>query len=72
VSSHRLNPSKAGDWYVLIGRYDAEFVARLKEVVPHQHREWREVAKLWRVRPEYVEPVRELIGEFYGSEKAEG
>lgn len=72
MSRHRLNPSQAGDWYVLIGRYSAEFVARLKEAVPHTHREWRSVAQLWRVRPEYEDVVQELIEEFYGSEEAAG
>lgn len=67
MSGHRLNQSKAGDWCVLIGRYDEKFIAALKDIVPHTHREWRSVAQLWRVRPEYADAVQDLIEETYGS-----
>ncbi len=61
--SHRLSPTPKGDWLVLIGPYDANLVERLKEAVPSSGREWRPVAKCWRIRKEYGDAVQELIGD---------
>jgi len=61
MPARRLSPSAKGDWYVLVGRYDEAFVAALKDVVPSHGREWRSVAGLWRIRPEFHDVVQALI-----------
>ncbi len=62
MSAHKLNPSRSGEYYVLVGPYDEALVAKLRELVPPTHREWRPVAKCWRIREPYDQTVRDLIG----------
>lgn len=59
--SHRLSKSAKGDWYTLVGPYDADLVARIRSEVPATHREWRPVAKCWRIWPPYHEAVQSAI-----------
>jgi hypothetical protein len=61
VTTHRLSPSRKGDWHVLIGPYDADLVADLKRAVPSSGREWMPVSKCWRIAPGYVGIVQGLI-----------
>ncbi|MGH1344374.1 MAG: hypothetical protein ACRBN8_22635 [Nannocystales bacterium] len=63
MSAHRLNKSVRGDHYVLIGPYDQALISKLRELVPATHREWRPVAKCWRIREPHDQTVRDLIGE---------
>ncbi len=59
---HRLSKSQKGDWWTLVGPYDPVLVSRLTTEVPPSHREWRPVAKCWRILPPYDAVVRRLIG----------
>lgn len=59
--THRLNKSAKGDWYVLVGPYDADLVEDLKREVPASGREWMPVAKCWRIAPDYCDVVQGLI-----------
>ncbi len=61
MSTHKLNKAASGGHYVLIGPYDAELVAFLKSNVPASHREWRGVAKCWRIHEPYDQVVRDRI-----------
>lgn len=64
---HRLTPSKSGDHHVLLGPYDEGLVAELKRKVPASHREWRPVAKCWRIRDPFDQTVRDMLAEREGS-----
>lgn len=61
--THRLNPSRNGQYFVLVGPYDAELTAKLKERVPPSHRQWRPVAKVWRIYEPYDQAVLDLLEE---------
>lgn len=59
--SWKLNKSHKGPWVVLIGPYDEDFVAELKDIVPPDDREWRSVARAWRIDERWESAVRDLI-----------
>jgi hypothetical protein len=61
--THKLSPSASGEHFVLVGPYDADFVALLKDAVPATHREWRPTARVWRILPPFDQSVRDLIGQ---------
>lgn len=58
----KLSKSTQGDWLVLLGPYDPGVIRELKQAVPQSDREWRPVAKCWRIRPEHEQAVREIVG----------
>lgn len=58
MSTHRLNPSRKGDYHVLIGPYDGVLVAWLKRELPDHARQWDDVLKAWRIGNDYVEQVQ--------------
>lgn len=62
MTAHKLNKSASGEHFVLVGPYNATLVAQLKAEVPASHREWRPVAKCWRILPPYDGAVRRMIG----------
>ena len=64
MSAHRLSPSAKGDWLVLLGPYNQALIDMLKDVVPPHARQWRPVAKCWRIRPEHRETVQRIIDSF--------
>ncbi|MCH9637750.1 MAG: hypothetical protein K0U16_07385 [Gammaproteobacteria bacterium] len=57
----KLNKSQKGPWLLLIGPYDEDFVQELKDLVPPEDREWRDVTKAWRIADHWEPQVRELI-----------
>jgi hypothetical protein len=59
--THRLSKAAKGEWFVLVGPYDSALVDALKHAVPASGREWRQVAKVWRIAPEYAGIVQALI-----------
>ena len=61
--SHCLNKAANGPHFVLVGPYDDALKDALKDAVPAHGREWRPVAKVWRIAPEYAATVRRLIGQ---------
>jgi hypothetical protein len=66
MSKHKLNKSKGGDWYVLVGPYDAALVDELKRRIPSSGREWRPTSKLWRIAPEWKDEAESVIADCSG------
>lgn len=62
---HKVNPSRDGKAVIVIGPYDEDFVTVLKAKVPAHAREWKPVAKCWRIDAHYENAAREAIEEFY-------
>lgn len=65
IRMHKINPSRDGKAVIVLGPYDEGFVETLKRKVPPHAREWKPVARCWRIAAEYEGPAREAIEEFY-------
>ena len=65
----KVSPSR-GDHFVVLGKYDEEFVERFKAEVPADKREWRPGAKCWRVWPPYDQTARDIIAELEAERNA--
>lgn len=61
----RVSESKRREgWLVVIGPYDVEFVAALKEAVPASLRSWEPVGRFWNVHGSCRAQVEQLIARF--------
>lgn len=60
----KINKSHKGPWLLLIGPYGEGFVAELKDLIPPQDREWRDIAKAWRIAEHWEPQIRELINQW--------
>lgn len=61
---HRLNKSRKGDYWILVGPYDADLVEWLKSTIPAGDRQWDGPLKAWRIQGEdSANAVRDRIGD---------
>ena len=63
-AKHKVSKSRDGKAVIVIGPYDEGLVAALKSRIPSRARQWRPVAKCWRVDVAYEEQVRSLVEDF--------
>ena len=57
----KLTATRDPAFFLLIGPYDAAFIADLKHSVPPPYREWRPVAKAWKIADAYRRAAQEVI-----------
>jgi len=58
--------------FILSFRYDADTVEKLKQAIPHTHREWYPEAKTWWVSVEYELQLEQLFSNFKALVYAQG
>jgi hypothetical protein len=57
----KLNPTKDPVFFLLIGPYNEAFVADLKREIPPPYREWKPVAKAWKIADAYKRQAQAVI-----------
>lgn len=57
----KLSPTRDPAFFLLLGPYDADFISDLKQEVPAPYREWRPVAKAWKIADAYKKVAQEVI-----------
>lgn len=57
----KLSPTKVPAFFLLIGPYDEAFIEDLKREIPAPYREWKPVAKAWKIADAYKDQAQTVI-----------
>lgn len=58
---HKINPSRDGEHFIVIGKFNQRLVDEIKDRIPPSGREWNPTAKFWKVKKKWHATLVQIV-----------